>query len=307
MLFVGFFLSVFLFLYGFFVWRNEKKISIQNRISTVFYSEKQETEYEENVLKKQSLSLTKRLLSPLWKKIKGNTQKHLTNEKLEKIDTKLLQAGSPLGITAGDFKLLQTVLLIILPVMFGGYIYILDSTNNGLFISFILLGFICGGYVPSLYLKIKSQTRNKLVTKELPDFLDLVTVSIEAGLGFDSALTKVVEKKDGILSGEFQRCLEEMRLGKTRREALSGVRKRIANSDISSLIGSILQSEQLGIGMVQTLRVQSVEIRQKRKQRAEEQAMKAPIKMLFPLVIFIFPCIFIVILAPAVLQFLKEF
>jgi tight adherence protein C len=306
MLFVGFFLSIFLLLYGILIWRNEKREKRESRISTVFNSDSQIGEQEE-MLEIKKKSLIKRVFYPIWKKVKGNTQKHLSNEKLEKIEIKLLQAGSPLGMTAGDFKLLQTVILFALPVIFGGYIYILDSMNIGLLILFILLGLICGGYLPSLYLKLKTQTRNKIATKELPDFLDLVTVSIEAGLGFDSALTRVVEKKEGILSDEFQRCLEEMRLGKTRREALSGVRTRIENSDISSLIGSILQSEQLGIGMVQTLRVQSVEIRQKRKQRAEEQAMKAPIKMLFPLVIFIFPCIFIVILAPAVLQFLKGF
>ena len=139
------------------------------------------------------------------------------------------------------------------------------------------------------------------------DFIDLLAVSMEAGLGFDQALSKVVSKKHGVLADEFQRCLEELRLGKTRREALAGVRDRLPVDDIKMLIGNIIQAEQLGIGMVQILRIQSEEVRVRRKQRAEEKAMKAPIKMLFPLVIFIFPCIFIILLGPVLLQLMDAF
>jgi tight adherence protein C len=130
---------------------------------------------------------------------------------------------------------------------------------------------------------------------------------LEAGLGFDSAISKMVAKKEGVLAAEFRRCLEEIRLGKTRREALTGVKERLVFDEIKVLISSILQAEKLGIGLVQVLRVQSQEVRDKRKQRAEEQAMKAPIKMLFPLVLFIFPSIFIVLLGPAAIQFMQAF
>jgi pilus assembly protein TadC len=115
------------------------------------------------------------------------------------------------------------------------------------------------------------------------------------------------EENSGILSGEFHICLEEIRLGKTRKEALSGIKERLEFDEIKSLINNILQAEKLGISIVQVLRVKSAEERDKRKQRAEEAAMKAPIKILFPLVLFIFPSIFIVLLGPAVIQLMNGF
>lgn len=146
-----------------------------------------------------------------------------------------------------------------------------------------------------------------LALREFPDILDLLTVSLEAGLGFDAAITKVVSKKEGVLANEFHRSLEEIRLGKTRREALSGIRDRLEVDSIKAFISSVLQAEKLGIGMVQVLRVQSNEVREQRRQRAEEAAMKAPIKMLFPLVLFIFPSLFIVLLGPAIIQIIATF
>ncbi|KGX83395.1 type IV secretion protein [Pontibacillus marinus BH030004 = DSM 16465] len=160
---------------------------------------------------------------------------------------------------------------------------------------------------PKIYINQKIKARNEKALKELPDVLDLLTVSLEAGLGFDSALGKLVSKQEGVLSDEFHRCLEEIRLGRTRREALTGVKERLELDEIKVLISNILQAEKLGIGMVQVLRVQSNEVRDQRKQRAEEQAMKAPVKMMFPLVLFIFPSLFIVLLGPALINFLDAF
>ncbi|MCD8508804.1 MAG: type II secretion system F family protein [Bacillus sp. (in: Bacteria)] len=259
-------------------------------------------EHEEEM----KLPFSKRILSPILTQLKRNFQKKVSNEKKEKLDSKLDKAGNPKGMTAVEFRLFQMILLILLPLGFGAYTLLLNMAFTNTFLA-VLLGLGIALYFPNYYLKQKTTVRNKQAQKELPDFLDLLTVSIEAGLGFDSALSKVVAKRGGVLSNEFQRCLEEMRLGKTRREALSGIRDRLDAEDVKTLIGSIIQAEQLGIGMVQILRVQSNEIREKRKQRAEEQAMKAPIKMLFPLVIFIFPCIFIVLLGPAIIGILETF
>jgi tight adherence protein C len=161
--------------------------------------------------------------------------------------------------------------------------------------------------MPRTYLSSKIKTRQKLALKELPDFVDLLTVSLEAGLGFDSALSKVIEKQAGFLVDEFRVCLDEIRLGKTRREGLTGIKNRLKVDEISTLLNSVIRAEKLGVGIVQVLRIQSVEVREKRKQRAEEQAMKAPIKMLFPLVLFIFPSLFIIILGPAVIQIINTF
>jgi tight adherence protein C len=170
-----------------------------------------------------------------------------------------------------------------------------------------LLGFIISSFLPDFYINQKIKNRYKQALRELPDFLDLLTVCLEAGLGFDASLSKVIAKSNGILYSEFHICLEEIRLGKTRKEALGGIKERLAFDELKSLINNILQAEKLGIGMVQVLRIKSQEEREKRKQRAEEEAMKAPIKILFPLVLFIFPSIFIVLLGPALIQLMNGF
>ncbi|MFA9556313.1 type II secretion system F family protein [Evansella sp. AB-rgal1] len=295
--------SLLLLVLGIVLWRKEKRLLINGRLQSVFQEQRSIIESDDDMSK---LSFSKRVIIPTWKKMKRSFQKNIDSEKQEKLENKLLQAGNPFRMTAVEFRFVQLILFSLLPMIAGGYGYMLNMDISRVLL-FVLIGFLIALFYPSYYLKQKTNARNKQAMRELPDFIDLVTVSIEAGLGFDSALSKVVEKRDGVLSDEFQRCLEEVRLGKTRREALTGIKQRLTAEDVQTLIGSIIQAEQLGIGMVQILRVQSDEIRQKRKQRAEEQAMKAPIKMLFPLVLFIFPCIFIVLLGPAIIQIFETF
>ncbi|MFD1037356.1 type II secretion system F family protein [Virgibacillus byunsanensis] len=303
MLYVTYLLTLFLLVFGIVAWRKEKKQRIKRRIASTFQTDVEvKTSKPTDEIKKRSFS--SRIISPIWKQLKQIFKRNLSSEKRDKIDIKLLRAGNPFGMTPVEFRIIQLAMFVLLPLIFGLYGFLLQL-SFGVIVFFCMFGLFIATFLPSFYLKQKTQARNKLALRELPDFLDLLTVSIEAGLGFDSALSKVVSKKDGVLSMEFQRCLEEMRLGKTRREALTGVRERVTIDDVKSLIGSIIQAEQLGIGMVQVLNVQSLEIRESRKQRAEEQAMKAPIKMLFPLVLFIFPCIFIVILGPVVIDLIE--
>jgi tight adherence protein C len=136
---------------------------------------------------------------------------------------------------------------------------------------------------------------------QLPDALDLLTISVEAGLGFDAALAKVVEKMEGPLVNEFRQALAEIRMGRTRREALRDIVGRAEARPVSNFIGAIVQAEQLGVPIAKVLQIQSQQLRIERRQRAEEAAAKAPVKMLFPMVGCIFPTIFIVILGPAVI------
>jgi len=144
--------------------------------------------------------------------------------------------------------------------------------------------------------------RQTEVRRSLPDLMDLLVVSVEAGLAFDMALLRVVEKLKGPISEELQRVLKEMQLGKSRKDALRDMAERVGVEELSALVSAIIQGEQLGVGVAGILRLQSDLIRDKRQQSIEEQSMKAPIKMLFPLVFFIFPSIFVVILGPAVLN-----
>ncbi|AYC28631.1 type II secretion system F family protein [Paenisporosarcina cavernae] len=251
-------------------------------------------------------TLFSRLFESKWKQFKKSFNRSKPDEKSEKIDLLLQKAGHPFGMTPFEFRLMQIALVIVFP-FFMVLLLILGNASPKAAILLLAMTISFGAYIPKAFIKMKIKARAQQALKELSDFIDLLAVSMEAGLGFDQALSKVVSKKHGVLADEFQRMLEELRLGRTRREALSGVRSRLESEDIQSLISSIIQAEQLGVGMVQILRIQSEEVRVRRKQRAEEKAMKAPIKMLFPLVIFIFPTIFIVLLGPVVLNIMDTF
>lgn len=161
--------------------------------------------------------------------------------------------------------------------------------------------------LPDLFLRQRISRRRELIRRELPDVLDLLTVSVEAGLGFDAALQKVTEKTKGVLAGEFEHFLQEVKLGKPRREALRHTAERVAVDEFSSFTGAVIQADQLGVSISGVLRVQSDQIRTKHRQMVEEKAMKAPIKMLIPLVLFIFPTIFVVLLGPAMIQLIEFF
>lgn len=304
MVYLTFFFTITLFIYFLFFLGGSKNKNVKRRIAT--FTNNETGEKAEDDEEKKEASLARRIFYPVWKEFKRSFKRRMPGEKEAKLEIKLLQAGNPMGMSPVEFRLLQVSLVIMLPVLSGTYGYILGTTPAAI-ILFVFIGIIVAFIIPHYYLKLKIKQRNKQALRELPDVLDLLTVSLEAGLGFDSALSKLISKKTGVLASEFHRCLEEIRLGKTRREALSGVKERLVLDEMNVLISSILQAEKLGIGMVQVLRVQSSEVRERRKQRAEEEAMKAPIKMLFPLVLFIFPSLFIVLLGPAIIQFMATF
>lgn len=159
-----------------------------------------------------------------------------------------------------------------------------------------------GWMMPRMWLKGQVKARQKLILKALPDALDLVTTCVEAGLGLDSALARVAEKSSGPLPDELNRMLRDVAMGKLRRDALIEMGERCGVEELTNFINSVIQAEQLGVGIAQVLRVQSDQLRTKRRQRAERTAHEAPIKMLFPLVLFIFPAFLMVILGPAAIR-----
>lgn len=160
---------------------------------------------------------------------------------------------------------------------------------------------------PDIMLTRMATARREEMGRRLPDTLDLLTVSVEAGLGFDAAVSKVCEKMDGPLIEEFDVMAREIRIGETRRQALRNLADRVGSPDVASFARSIIQAEELGTSLGRTLRVQASDMRIRRQLAAEEQAMKAPVKMLFPTVLFIFPAMFIIILGPAFLNIMKSF
>ena len=165
------------------------------------------------------------------------------------------------------------------------------------------LGFIAPGFVVSM----KGRKRREEIKAQLPDALDLLAVSVEAGLGFDGAVDKLTEHMNGALADEFALTLGEMRIGESRQDALKKMAERTATPEVASFTRAIIQADQLGISLGRLLRVQSADSREKRQAAAEEKAMKSPIKMLFPTVLFIFPAMFIVILGPAFLNLMEVF
>ncbi|CEG26055.1 type II secretion system F family protein [Bacillus sp. B-jedd] len=305
MLYLTFFLTITLLIYSLMTGKTNKKSAMEKRVA-VYITGGQEKPAPGKE-KEEQPSFYQRFFKPILNDFKKSFKKRMPGEKEAKLEIKLQRAGNPFGMGPVEFRLFQSAAAIIIPVIFAGYAALLRLGSSFIFFA-VFAGLAFGAIMPNFYLKQKTKAREKMALKELPDTLDLLTVSLEAGLGFDAAVNKLVSKKEGVLADEFQRALEEMRLGKIRREALGGVRDRLEGVDaVKNFISSILQAEKLGIGMVQVLRAQSVEVREQRKQRAEEAAMKAPIKMLFPLVLFIFPSLFIVLLGPVVIQFMKGF
>ena len=167
-------------------------------------------------------------------------------------------------------------------------------------------GAFLGFMAPDFYLSSKAGGRKNGVLEQLPDALDLLTISVEAGLGFDAAIVKVTEKMRGPLTEEFKRAAGEQRIGKSRQEALRGISERVEVKELQNFISAIIQADQLGVSMSKVLRIQSEQLRQDRRQRAEEKAARAPILIMLPTVGCIFPSLFIVILAPAALSVMSS-
>ena len=163
-------------------------------------------------------------------------------------------------------------------------------------------GIVLGFMAPDFYLTSKAGGRGSGIRDQLPDALDLLTISVEAGLGFDAAIVKVTEKMKGPLTEEFKRAAGEQRIGKSRQEALKGISERVEVKELQNFISAIVQADQLGVSMSKVLRIQSEQMRMERRQRAEEKAARAPILIMLPTVGCIFPSLFIVIRAPAALS-----
>jgi tight adherence protein C len=168
-----------------------------------------------------------------------------------------------------------------------------------------IIGMAIGFFFPQLWLDEQIKKRQLEIRKAMPDALDLLTICVEAGLGFDAAMSNVAQKWENELSLAFARVIREIQLGKVRREALKSMADRIDLAEMSSFVAAIIQSEQLGVSMAKVLRIQAEQMRMRRRQYAEELAHQAPVKMLLPMVGFIFPSIFIVLMTPAILQIMK--
>ena len=233
------------------------------------------------------------------------TPQHL----IEETELKIELAGNPIRMAASTFLASRFVIAGAL----GGFLFVIflfapassiEKINPYVVIPiFTVIGF----FFPQLWLQSKIERRQKEIKKAMPDALDLLTICVEAGLGFDAAMAKVSEKWDNELSLSFSRSIKEVQLGKLRRDALKDMADRIGLAEMTSFIAAVIQSEQLGVSMAKVLRIQSEQMRIKRRQMAEEEAHKAPVKMIIPMAFLTFPSIFIVLLAPAVFSMMENF
>jgi len=243
------------------------------------------------------LSVGDRVLRPILRGLSSTSSALLPATLARRIDERLVAAGQP--VSSGAFL----AILVGAPLGLGALSGVtLGQTQAAVLVPVIAAFGVLG---PMVWLSGRLTRRRLQINRELPDALDLIVVSVEAGLGLEGAIARITEHADGALSEELRRVLAEMNLGLGRRRALQGLAARTGVPAVASLVSAILQAEQTGMGIAQVLRAQSDHLRTLRRQRAEEAAMKAPLKMLFPLVFFIFPALFVVILGPAVLQLLR--
>jgi tight adherence protein C len=218
---------------------------------------------------------------------------------LEKTQRKLMFAGNPGNLDASSFVVLKIVLTVTgLVAAFS-----LRDFGDGLTRLLVLIGPpVMGFLLPDVWLSRKVEERQAAMLRALPDTLDLLVISVEAGLGFDSALARVVATVPGPLSEEFFRMLQETRVGVSRRDAMRHLMDRTDLDELRSFLLAMLQAEAFGVAIARVLRVQADEMRVKRRQRAQEKAFAAPVKIVFPLVFCIFPALFVVLLGPAALS-----
>ncbi|HNP84976.1 MAG TPA: type II secretion system F family protein [Kouleothrix sp.] len=242
---------------------------------------------------------SQRVLIPLARVILGQLGKYGPKQSAERLKLNLQQAGNPGNITPIMFSGMRIALMIVL-LLVGAFVTFGQRMETPKALMYTAIMAVLGYLLPGMWLGRQIKQRKHNIVKALPDALDLLTISVEAGLAFDLALMRVADKWDNELSNEFKRVLTDTRLGRARRDALKEMAQRTGVEDVQTFTAAIIQAEQLGVSIGKILRIQSDQMRIRRRQRAEEAAHKAPIKMLIPMAFLIFPSLFIVILGPAV-------
>jgi len=252
-----------------------------------------------------SRSLKDRLLKPLLKRFVGLGSAFTPTKNLQKLTDDLDQAGIGDRWQVTDFVGLRFLCAVCASSsVFVGTIMSNPVSSS---IAFSMAGFALGLYLPNFWLKNRVRKRQNSIMRSLPDSLDLMSICVDAGLGFEAAIQKVSEETQGPLSYELRRVISEIRVGVPRSDSLRHLSARTGVPDISNFVAVLIQADSLGITIRDVLQTQSEQMRVRRRQRAEEAARKAPLKMLFPLVFFIMPAIFAVIFGPAVPRIMNAF
>ncbi len=247
-----------------------------------------------------SMPFTERVVAPILRQVAEFVTRLTPAQTIERTRHKLELAGFPYRIGPGEFLAARYIL----GAVFGGAIlFLVGPAGLPLLQKLLLVPVVAllGFFMPVVWLGSQIRRRQTEIFRSLPDALDLLTICVEAGLGFDAAMAKVVEKWDNQLSRAFAKVLQEIQLGKLRREALRNMADSMEVPEVSTFVAAVIQAEQLGVSIAKVLRIQADEMRVRRRQRAEELARQAPIKIMIPTAFLIFPALFIVLLGPAVI------
>ena len=261
-------------------------------------------ENEDNTTRKKALSYFNRFISSLGDRIKPQDEEEISGLRM-----KLTQAGYRKQSATLFFFGYKVFLAALLPaILFLGKIIIVETMQHGTFVTLTVLLGLLGFYLPNLWLKIKTRSRQEKILEGLPDALDLMVVCVEAGLGLDAAINRVGEEmklRNVLVSEEFRLLGLELRAGKLRRDALHNLGLRTGLEEVKSLMTLLVQTDRFGTSIALALRVHSDSMRTKRYQRAEEMAAKLPVKLVFPLILFIFPSLFVVLVGPAAIKIFR--
>jgi tight adherence protein C len=255
--------------------------------------------------KEEQLALSQRLIQPFTGSLVELARRLFPRSLLSGVEHRLVLAGEPMTLnTFLTFQMMSAGIFLFLPVVL---VFAMGMGFGLVSIAFIAVFAGVGLIMPQMWLSQRVGQRQSVIIKGLPDAFDLITTCVEAGLGLDAALQRVSEKVQGPFADELRRTLRDISLGRMRRDALKELGDRTGVPDLITFVNAVIQAEQMGSSVGAVLRVQSEQLRVRRRQRAEEQAYKAPVKMIFPLVLCIFPTLFIVILGPAVITIMRDF
>ena len=273
--------------------------SVRMRLETL-RGEPQAAKTEED----EYLPFTQRLLMPIMRVPVQQMERLMPTQMLDGVKERLILAGDPMSLNGYlTFQIISIVLFNGMPVLLFMSSGSLSLMKIGVILGFVIVGFM----LPQMWLKSRVTARQTAIIKSLPDSFDLITTCVEAGLGLDAALSRVAEKVEGPFADELTRTLRDIVLGKQRSIALKELGDRTGVPDLVTFVNAVIQAERMGSSVGTVLRVQADQLRVRRRQRAEEQAYKAPVKMIFPLILCIFPTLFIVILGPAVITIMNDF
>ncbi len=250
--------------------------------------------------------LSERVIKPGLRNLARLSLRFVPQMNLDAIRQKMEIGGNPYRWTPADFLGLR----VLSALVFGGMAFLLFSVSGLPLANFVLVVIASTGlglYLPVLWLNGRIRTRQHAIRRGLPDAIDLITVSVEAGLGLEAAMGRVARERDDEVARGFAQVLVEVQIGKSRAEALRDMAVRAGIAELSSFVTAILQAEQLGVNIAKVLRIQSDVMRVQRRQRAEEEAQRAPVKMSVVLVLFLLPALMLVILGPSVPRICKQF